>query len=86
MFVTKNTCYVALKIVSPAVAVATTIYWTKKCPTLLLDLLQYYAPQYYNYFNRMLLFVNLTFCDVSDLIIFFPGTYSVAESFSEAVR
>ena len=40
MFITMNTCYVALKVVSPAVAEAAAIYWTEESvATIFLDLL-----------------------------------------------
>ena len=40
MFIAMNTCYVTLKVVSPAVAEAAAIYWTEECvATIFLDLL-----------------------------------------------
>ena len=86
MLITMNTCYVALKVVSPAVAVAAAVYWTEECvATLLLNLLQCAS-------NKPSLNVcTLAFCDILHDSVFTIsrcdgcGTHSMLDSTSETV-
>ena len=53
MFITMNTCYVALKIVSPAVAEAAVIYWTEECVATIFS-----GPPIYNVHQNYKFFID----------------------------